>query len=81
MLGHTYVSTTQIYTQTSIGKLRQIYAVTHPTGGAGRVVDAGANNEHKAEPPGSDQAKPLTGERRRRFAIPAYVTREICKAD
>ena len=30
MLGHSELSTTQIYTQVSIGKLREIHAATHP---------------------------------------------------
>ncbi|MGZ5035047.1 MAG: tyrosine-type recombinase/integrase [Usitatibacter sp.] len=34
MLGHADLSTTQIYTQVSIAKLREIHAATHPAGGA-----------------------------------------------
>jgi integrase/recombinase XerD len=30
MLGHTNLETTQIYTQVSINKLREIHAATHP---------------------------------------------------
>ncbi len=32
MLGHSQLSTTQIYTHVSIGKLQQIHAATHPAG-------------------------------------------------
>ena len=30
MLGHAYLSTTQIYTQVSIQKLKEIHTATHP---------------------------------------------------
>ena len=30
MLGHTQISTTQVYTRVSIGKLKQIHTLTHP---------------------------------------------------
>ena len=36
MLGHSKLSTTQIYTHVSIAKLRQIYEATHPAAIAGR---------------------------------------------
>ena len=33
MLGHAELSSTQIYTQVSITKLKAVYAQTHPAGG------------------------------------------------
>src|SRR6185369_15407537 len=36
MLGHSQLSTTEIYTQVSISKLRQIHACTHPRPAPGR---------------------------------------------
>jgi len=40
MLGHSELSTTQIYTQVSIGKLKEIHAATHPA----RMERPGRNN-------------------------------------
>lgn len=46
MLGHSELSTTQIYTQVSIGKLREIHAATHPArlhkADTGAAVDTAA---------------------------------------
>ncbi|MBE7423856.1 MAG: tyrosine-type recombinase/integrase [Zoogloeaceae bacterium] len=40
MLGHSELSTTQIYTQVSIGKLKEIHAATHPA----RIERPGRDN-------------------------------------
>jgi len=42
MLGHADISTTQIYTQVSIRKLREIHAATHPGARLLRLADGSA---------------------------------------
>lgn len=37
MLGHAQLSTTQIYTQVAIAKLKEVHAATHPSGRLGRA--------------------------------------------
>ena len=39
MLGHTKLETTQIYTQVSISKLREVYMRTHPAARLGRPAE------------------------------------------
>ena len=41
MLGHAKLETTQIYTQVSIRRLKEIHAATHPGARLGRSVAAG----------------------------------------
>ena len=43
MLGHTKLETTQIYTQVSIGKLREVYLRTHPAANLGKPVRNGVS--------------------------------------
>ncbi|GAB7129787.1 hypothetical protein JCM19000A_42950 [Silvimonas sp. JCM 19000] len=50
-MGHAKLSTTQIYTQASIRKLKDIHTATHP----GRPIVAG---EQQAERAGSDSERP-----------------------
>jgi hypothetical protein len=45
MLGHAELSTTQIYTQVSIRKLKQVHTLTHPGASLGRREDAVAEVE------------------------------------
>ena len=47
MLGHASLETTQIYTQVSIRRLKQIHAMTHPSAKRGRYREHG--DEHDAE--------------------------------
>jgi integrase/recombinase XerD len=51
MLGHTKLETTQIYTQVSITKLREVYMLTHPAAYLGKrpVVVAAAVSEATGE--------------------------------
>jgi len=47
LLGHAELSTTQIYTQVSIQKLKQVHAATHPA----RLERNGEAASSKAKPP------------------------------
>jgi integrase/recombinase XerD len=49
MLGHTKLETTQIYTQVSIGKLREVYLRTHPAAMLGKPVANGVSEGAGAE--------------------------------
>jgi integrase/recombinase XerD len=52
MLGHTKLETTQIYTQVSITKLREVHAATHPGAKLGRnapLAKTAANADDVAE--------------------------------
>lgn len=49
MLGHTKPETTQIYTQVSIGKLREVYLRTHPAAKLGKSVRNGVSHGAGAE--------------------------------
>jgi integrase/recombinase XerD len=49
MLGHVELSTTQIYTQVSIRRLRAVHALTHPSA----KMDRPTKNETEVEATGS----------------------------
>jgi integrase/recombinase XerD len=49
MLGHAELSTTQIYTQVSIRKLKEIHTATHPAAGRSRGAEADDDGAAKEE--------------------------------
>ena len=49
MLGHTKLETTQIYTQVSIGKLREVYLRTHPAANLGKPVGPAAGSKESVD--------------------------------
>ena len=55
MLGHSELSTTEIYTQVSIGKLQQIHAATHPA----RLQRQGSDSVSAASKDASDERATL----------------------
>ena len=55
MLGHSELSTTQIYTQVSIGKLKEIHAATHPA----RMERVNGDQTERAEEDLGDEAQTL----------------------
>jgi integrase/recombinase XerD len=54
MLGHEHLTTTEIYTRVSIGKLQEVHARTHPSARLGRAGGGEAD-----PPPGEDPAEEL----------------------
>jgi integrase/recombinase XerD len=50
MLGHSELSTTEIYTQVSIGKLKEIHAATHPAR-LGRLIEKGLPSQSGSPEP------------------------------
>ncbi len=56
MLGHSELSTTQIYTQVAIGKLKAVHALTHP---ARLRRLQGANGNDVAQPLSETKARLL----------------------
>jgi integrase/recombinase XerD len=57
ILGHSHLSTTQVYTQVGIRMLQQVHAATHPAGllkppgGNGNADKATASQAHNTDPP------------------------------
>ena len=51
MLGHTKLETTQIYTQVSIRKLKEIHEATHPAKDERSETDEPPNDDNDGEPP------------------------------
>jgi integrase/recombinase XerD len=60
MLGHAELSTTQIYTQVSIRKLKEIHTATHP--GKVRTARQSAGQEAEAAPTIEDVLSALAAE-------------------
>ena len=55
LLGHSELSTTQIYTQVAIGKLKEIHAATHPA----RLERSGAAGDSQTTSTSDTDAKKL----------------------
>jgi integrase/recombinase XerD len=55
MLGHAKLETTQIYTQVSIRKLKEIHSATHPAARLARVVKMDANVEASTSDPAREE--------------------------
>jgi integrase/recombinase XerD len=49
MLGHSKLTTTELYTRVSINLLKQVYAATHPGAGLKRVAAKAVDSEAAAE--------------------------------
>jgi integrase/recombinase XerD len=61
MLGHAKLETTQIYTQVSIRKLKEVHTATHPGAQLGRRVAAPADDDD-AEPTAEDVLEAVEAE-------------------
>lgn len=59
MLGHSELSTTQIYTQVSIGKLKEIHTATHPARLERVRSDNGSADRGEPHPTGADATAAL----------------------
>jgi integrase/recombinase XerD len=55
MLGHAKLETTQIYTQVSIRKLKEIHSATHPAARLARVAKMDANVEASTSDPAREE--------------------------
>ena len=55
MLGHAELSTTQIYTQVSIKKLKEIHSATHPSARVAREHTSDPSNDEGAQGAGGDR--------------------------
>jgi integrase/recombinase XerD len=55
MLGHAKLETTQIYTQVSIRKLKEIHSATHPAARLARAAKMDANVEASTSDPAREE--------------------------
>ena len=62
MLGHVELSTTEIYTQVSIKKLKEIHTLTHPAKARRRKATEAATDKHNPEPTAEDILNTLESE-------------------